>query len=155
MTDPFTPPAGDQPAPPPYGTPPAGAPAYGAPAQGPPYGSPYGAPVGKRNGFGTAALVLGILSLVLCWVPVVGLVIGVLAIVFAVLGRKRAGRREADNGGMAIAGLVTGIIGLILSVIFTSILIFLSDEIRCVQEAQNDPAAQAQCEDRLRERLNN
>src|SRR5438045_1694313 len=74
-------------------------------AQGPPPGPtapqayaqpPYGYAVQPRpkNGFGTAALVLGIIGLVLFWTIVLGVVLGVLALVFGILGHKRANRGE-------------------------------------------------------------
>jgi len=64
-----------------------------------------------------ASLVLGIVAVVLRFVPVIGifiaLVAGVLAIVLAVLGKKK----QPEKKGMAIAGLVLGIIGAALGVI--------------------------------------
>jgi hypothetical protein len=113
--DPFAAPTpGEQPspAPAPYGGPPP--PPYGSPAQ-PPYGAPvHGSPFGSaRNGLGVAALVLGILSLPLTMM----LVPAVLAVIFGVIGRQRARRGEATNGGVALAGLITGTIGLLLGVL--------------------------------------
>lgn len=68
-------------------------------------------PVGGKNGLGTAALILGIASIPFC-----GLVIpGVLAVVFGLVGRARAKRGQANNGGVALAGLITGLVGLALS----------------------------------------
>ena len=54
-----------------------------------------------------ASLILGILSLVLVWVPFVNLACGVLAIILGVLARKK----QPEKKGMAVAGLVMGIIG--------------------------------------------
>jgi hypothetical protein len=68
---------------------------------------------------GIAGLVLGILSAVGGWIPVVNYfawLFGILGIVFSVMGRKKA---AADNQpmGVATAGLVLSIIGLVISVI--------------------------------------
>lgn len=69
------------------------------------------------NGLGTAGLVLGIIGVV-CNLTVylwfVGLIVGVLAIVFGAIGRGRANRGEATNKGAATAGLVMGIISAVL-----------------------------------------
>jgi thiol:disulfide interchange protein len=70
---------------------------------------------GQTSGVAVGALVCGILGLVLCWVPVVGLI---LAIVATVLGGK--GRKTLPEGkkGMALAGFIIGIIGLIIGIIY-------------------------------------
>lgn len=92
------------PAPPPL--PPEAYPTYSG-GQGYEYGG-YGAPpVRRRNGMGTAALVMGI----------AGFLIGpasILAIVFGRIGLNRVARGEATNRGMAQAGFVLGIITLAL-----------------------------------------
>ncbi|MFF0145676.1 hypothetical protein ATK36_1196 [Amycolatopsis sulphurea] len=102
------------------------APQYPQPAQYPgnpdgSYPAPpppgYGQPVTPRNGFGVTALVLGILALVLCWTVWGGIVLGVLALIFGILGIKRANRGEATNKGMSISGVVTGSIGLVIGVL--------------------------------------
>lgn len=67
-----------------------------------------------HNGFGVAALVLGIVSIPAGGI-VVGIVFGILAVVFGVLGQGRVKRGEANNGGVAIAGLITGILGIVIS----------------------------------------
>jgi uncharacterized membrane protein len=72
---------------------------------------------GARNGLGVAALVLGIIALVTCWTVIGGVVLGVLAVVFGAIGRGRANRGEATNGGAAVAGLVTGLLGIVLAVV--------------------------------------
>ncbi|MFF9343528.1 MULTISPECIES: DUF4190 domain-containing protein [unclassified Streptomyces] len=108
--------------PPSYGYPAGGPPAYGYPAPGPgPYGyppahpSPYGPMPGQYNGMGTAGMVLGIIGTCLFWFyGVPSIVLGVLALVFGVLGRKRANRGEASNGGVATAGIVLGIVSTVL-----------------------------------------
>ena len=64
------------------------------------------------------ALVLGILSVILSWIPVAGwiicLIMGVIAIVLGALGRTR----QPDKKGMAVAGMILGIIGVAFSVIW-------------------------------------
>ncbi|MDW6059586.1 DUF4190 domain-containing protein [Streptomyces sp. FXJ1.4098] len=112
-----------------YGQPPYGAqPAYGYPGSGYP-GPPYG-PVAftPDNGNGTAALVLGIVGTVLFFSIVFGVILGVLAIIFGVLGRAKAQRGEADNGGQALAGLVLGVIAVVASVVMIFVYIAEDDD---------------------------
>ena len=160
---PFDPPSGSQPVGQPYGSTPfpgqeqqygnqqSGAQPYGAQ----PYGTPPAGP--KRNGLGVAALVLGVLAVLTCWTVVIGFVLGVLAIIFGVVGRGRAKRGEADNRGIATAGLVLGIVGIVLSVVIGLIAgkalveLFNSPEgqrlTECLSQAQGDQARQQACQD--------
>lgn len=70
-----------------------------------------------RNGFGVTALVLGIVGVVFSWVPVLGGILAILALVFGALGYSRARKGEATNSGMAIAGLILGAIAFVIQVI--------------------------------------
>lgn len=68
------------------------------------------------KGLAVASLVMGILALVNMFLMVPGIIFGVLGIIFAAVSRK-----QGNTGGMAIAGLVMSIIGLVLSGIFLAI----------------------------------
>ena len=107
-----TPPYGQGPSP--YGPGP-GAP-YGPPTQHPGYPYPTGAPgaPAKSTGKATAALVCGILSIVLCWTTLFDALLAIPAIVLGivVLSDKRAPGR-----GLAMAGLICGVIGAILAIV--------------------------------------
>ncbi|HVV30279.1 MAG TPA: DUF4190 domain-containing protein [Mycobacteriales bacterium] len=110
---------GQQPAPPPgpgYGpyVPPPG-------SNGQP-GPSYGPPTPQKNGLGTAAMVLGIVSIPAA-VIYIGLICGILAIVFGIIGLRRVGRGIASNRSQAISGLVLGAIGVILSGILIGVLV--------------------------------
>lgn len=70
----------------------------------------------RRNGLGTTSLVFGILSVLTIPTMVGGALFGTLAVTFGPLGRRRAQRGEATNGGVATAGTVLGAIGLTLAV---------------------------------------
>ncbi|MCX4587740.1 DUF4190 domain-containing protein [Streptomyces sp. NBC_01481] len=77
------------------------------------------------NGMGITAMVLGILSICLfCLYGVVSIVLGVLGLIFGILGRKRAQRGEATNGGMALAGIITGSIGIVLGLVVVGLMIW-------------------------------
>lgn len=65
----------------------------------------------SKNRFATAALVLGIISIIAWFIPLAGYPITILAIVFGVKGRVSAKK------GMATAGMVLGIIFLVITVI--------------------------------------
>ncbi|MCZ9349161.1 DUF4190 domain-containing protein [Streptomyces mutabilis] len=76
-----------------------------------------GAPLPPQNGMGTAAMVLGILACCMfCAYGIVSLVLGILAVVFGVKGRRKAERGEANNHGQAQAGFIMGIIGIVLGI---------------------------------------
>ncbi|MFI8370800.1 DUF4190 domain-containing protein [Streptomyces sp. NPDC085466] len=120
------------PAAPGYGHPAAG-PAYGYPAAGAPttYGyppagpMPYGPLPGQSNGLGTAGMVLGIIGTCLFWLwGVPAIVLGVLALIFGILGRKRVNRGEASNGGAATAGIVLGTVSLVLGTAFLAFIVW-------------------------------
>lgn len=114
-----------------------------------------------RNGMGVAALVLGILAVVLCWSAIGGIVLGVLAIIFAIVGIRRASRGISTNRGMSIAGLVTGIIGLIVGVLFAilvgSVLSVFGNQVQnyqaCVQQANGDQAKIQQCAQQFQQQI--
>ncbi|MEV5078595.1 DUF4190 domain-containing protein [Streptomyces sp. NPDC056159] len=83
-----------------------------------------GMPMPPDNGMGTAAMVLGILSCsMFCFYGIFGVVLGVLAVIFGVKGRRKADRGEASNRGQAQAGLITGIIGIVLGLVVIALLI--------------------------------
>lgn len=123
---------------------------YGSPGYGAvPYGSaPRSEP---RNGLGIAALVLGVIAL-LTGLFVVGAAFGIAAVVLGVLGRARVKRGEANNGGMALAGIVLGILGVLLSILVVIGVTSLfrsapvGDLAACLRNAGDDRAAQQQCE---------
>jgi hypothetical protein len=69
---------------------------------------------GAQNGRGTAALVLGIIAVVLCGG---GLILPILAISFGWIGMKRAQTGLATNGGVAKAGFILGIIAAVISAV--------------------------------------
>lgn len=75
---------------------------------------------GRRNGMGTAALVIGVVALVLAvliiFSPLAGL-LGIIAAVLGFIGIQRVRRGEADNNSHAVAGVVTGLIALAMAII--------------------------------------
>ena len=62
----------------------------------------------KKNGLGTAGFVLAIIALFLGWIPFLGWVMWFLGLLFSFIGVFKAPR------GLAIAGLIISLIGIIL-----------------------------------------
>jgi hypothetical protein len=119
-----------------------------APSGGPPVPSstpPGHAANGSSNGIAVAALVCGIVSVVVGWIPVlfaIGAVLAVLAIIFGIVGLRRA-RSSGRRRGLAITGLVTGSIGVpvaVLGLVFT-IVVF-----RAIDRYENPPASTSSIE---------
>ncbi|WP_181766885.1 DUF4190 domain-containing protein [Streptomyces albidus (ex Kaewkla and Franco 2022)] len=75
-------------------------------------GAPSGPP---RNGFGVAALTLGLIGAVLFWTILGGLLLGLLAVIFGILGFRRGKRGQATNGTLAVVGAVIGGLALVAS----------------------------------------
>jgi hypothetical protein len=81
----------------------------------PPFDEPAGAP--KTAGKAIAALVCGILSLL-----VAGVILGVVAVVLGIVARKEIAANPALGGaGMALAGIITGALGFVLAVILLAV----------------------------------
>jgi heme/copper-type cytochrome/quinol oxidase subunit 2 len=110
-------------------------------------GSYGGSAASGRNGMGTAALVLGIVAILTSWLWFVGPVLAVLAIIFGFMGRGRANRGEATNRSSATAGLVTGIVSLVLTgaLLVVGIAVLQTSTGKCVQNAKGNQAAAQQC----------
>jgi hypothetical protein len=114
-------------------------------------GYPTAAP---RNGMGTAALVLGIIALLSCWTVLGGLLLGALALIFGIIGRRRANRHQATNGGAALAGAILGGLALAVSILILAVagvfLINHKEEFKnyrdCVAHA-NTGSERQQCSD--------
>lgn len=84
---------------------------------------PYPPPPAHTNGKSVAALVLGILSIV---IPYIGLLFGIVAIILSAISLKEIRTRYEQGKGMAIAGLVCGIVGtLIYAVLILLFIIFI------------------------------
>lgn len=77
--------------------------------------------VSRSNGLGTAGFVLALIALFLGWIPFLGWVIWLLGLIFSVCGMFRSPK------GLAIAGLVISLIGIIfLLVVFGALAAFVT-----------------------------
>lgn len=67
--------------------------------------------VNESKGLSIASMVLGIVSVVMLCLYYISIPCAILAIIFAIVGRKKGGK------GMATAGLVLGIIALAIDIV--------------------------------------
>ncbi|CAN5676275.1 hypothetical protein BH24ACT26_BH24ACT26_22570 [soil metagenome] len=71
---------------------------------------------------GVAALVVGVVALVLAllvlFFPIAGF-LGLVAIILGIVGMSRASKGEADNRGQALGGLITGVVAILIAIFFT------------------------------------
>lgn len=156
------------PPPPPYGDGPAYAPQdqayapqeqpYAAPGQpyagpGQPYQpgqhyapgqQPYGQqPRSGASGLAVAALVVGIVSLLIAWVPLVNVAAilgGLVAVVLGALALSRIRRSGQTGKGLAVAGLVLGGLSVVASIIVNVALGAFVEEVGAAVEEQQSAA---------------
>jgi hypothetical protein len=115
-----------------------------------------------KNGLGLTSLVLAIIGLLSVWVPflnIVSIVLGLAAIVIGFVARGRVRRGLANNGGVAIAGIVLGALAIIVSLAFIALWATLwkdaggGDYISCMQKAGRDRVQQQHCADQFRQNV--
>jgi hypothetical protein len=92
---------------------------------------PVAPPAAASNGGGlaVAALVVGIVAIVLSFTVVFGFVLGGLAIVFGAIAVSRAGTPGTGGKGMGVAGLVLGIVAIVFSVLMIVFVINLGNAV--------------------------
>lgn len=146
----------EPPLPPQYGAYPGGYPPPPGGYQPPPLGYPPPGQATPKNGVGTASLVVAIISL---FTVFGGVALGVVAIILGFMGRGRAKRGEATNGGIAMAGIVLGLLSVIVSVAAIGIMVWGFDKVGgtdyvdCITKAGNDQQAVQDCAKEFTERV--
>lgn len=114
------------------------------------YTPPAAAP---KNGLGIAALVVAIIGLLTVFG---GIILGVVAVILGVLGLGRVKRGEADNRGVAIAGIVLGVLGILVSIAVIAVAVWGFNEVGggdlldCVADAGSNQAEIERCNDQFR-----
>lgn len=126
-----------------YGQPGHGGQNYYVPAAGGnnqnPYDQPYVAPhVAPGRGLAIAALVLGIISIVLFFLGLTVL-LALLGLVFAIMALMKARKVPGSRKGLGITGLILSIVGLVLSGIALTFWIVVGG---MAWQIMQDPAAQ-------------
>lgn len=79
--------------------------------------------VRPSNGLGTTGFVLGLVGLLFSFIPVIGLVawpLVILGIIFSAIGISKASKGRATNKGLAIAGLVVSVVGLVICIVWAA-----------------------------------
>ena len=146
-----------------------GGPYQGGPYPGGPYPggyppAPYGdyyPPGPPKNGMGVAALVVAIIALISSVSVIGGILLGIVAVILGFIGRGRVKSGEANNGGVATAGIILGVISIIAGLAFIAIWVGLFKDVGaggyfdCLQRAGQDRAAVQQCSDEFRQSMTN
>ncbi len=115
-------------------------------------------PPRKGSGLAIASMVLGIIALLLSWIPIINTGAAVLALVglgLAIPALLRARRGTHGGMGMAITGLVTGVLGLLLGIaVLAATVFFVQTAGDCLTEFEQT-GDQAQYEQCLQESVEN
>lgn len=87
-----------------------------------PYQPP--APTPPQNGLGTAGFVLGLVGLLFSFIPIVGVVawpLVIVGLILGLLGLAKANRGQANNKGLAIAGIALSAVGLVVCILWAAV----------------------------------
>ena len=113
-------------------------------------------PSGPSNGLGIASLVTAIIALLSV---LGGIVLGVVAVILGFLGWGKAKRGEANNGGIAVAGIVLGFLSIIEAIAVIGLIFWGFDEvggtdyIDCLSRAGSDSQAAQRCAEQFTENM--
>ncbi|MGW2019113.1 DUF4190 domain-containing protein [Streptomyces sp. NPDC001927] len=129
--NPWGPPSSTPPGPPPAGAtlpgmPPYGMPPTGIPGMPPPYQEP-------KNGLGVTALVLGLVGLLFGVFPFtfwLGAILGIMALIFGIIGHGKARRGEATNKGMALSGIILGAVAIVASIAWLLVVVVAVNDVK-------------------------
>ena len=72
---------------------------------------------------GVAALVFGILGIVTCWVPFLGILLGLIGLVLGIMSMIK----KSGNKAFGLIGIVVGGIGMIICVVITILAFVIGD----------------------------
>jgi hypothetical protein len=122
-------------------------------------------PAQRRNGAGTAALVIGVVSLVLAVLvifAVLAIPLGIIAAILGGIGMSRASKGQADNRGHAVSGLITGLLAIVVAfaigISFVGLIARHQSDLRrfgtCMSDSDND-TDRARCFRQLGDELEN
>jgi hypothetical protein len=115
-------------------------------------------PLAPKNGLGIASLVIAIVGLL---TTVGGIVLGIVAVIIGFVARGRVKRGEANNGGVAIAGIVLGFLAVLAAIAWVAIAVICLHEVGftnyvdCMNGAGQNTDQQLQCETEFKDQLQN
>jgi hypothetical protein len=106
------------------------------------------------NGIAIAAMIIGIIALLISWIPILGVLAGVLALVLGFVGRSKARKFPAVGGnGAAITGIVTGILATLISIAVTIALFAFGSTFMGSFESYEECIAQGGTEEECQDQL--
>ena len=73
-------------------------------------------PDAPRNEFGVASLLLGVVALGTCWL-LIGVPLGIAAVVTGDIGRRRVARGQANNPRTALTGIAVGAVAIVAGLV--------------------------------------
>jgi hypothetical protein len=73
----------------------------------------------SKSRVGLVSFIVGIISIVLCGLPIINFVLGIVALILGFVGQKDKNGKIASNKGFGIAGIVLGIISTLLGIFLT------------------------------------
>jgi len=135
--------------------PPPGQPPFGPPPGGyPQYGGQQQPDSRKGSGLAISALVLGIIALLLCWVPIVNNFAAILAVVGLALGIPAlisARRGKRTGSGLAVASVILSVLALVgvlaTQAFYSSVIDDVTDDINnsaSLPPSSSDPTGDAE-----------
>jgi Domain of unknown function (DUF4190) len=75
-----------------------------------------GHPDAPQSQFGVASLILGVAALITCWL-LIGVPLGIAAVLTGDIARRRVARGEANNPRTAMAGIVLGAVAIVAGLV--------------------------------------
>jgi hypothetical protein len=84
----------------------------------PPQPQPGSAGAAPNNTLGLIAMIVGIASIPLACCFGAGTVLGIIAVILGYMGKGKAEKGEATNGGQARAGLICGFVGIGIGILW-------------------------------------
>jgi hypothetical protein len=77
----------------------------------------------EKEGFGIAALILGILSIIFSFTMILSIIMGLIAVIFGIIHIAKKSRK-----GLGVAGIITGVFGIIISIAIIVCIAMLASE---------------------------
>ena len=104
---------------------------------------------------------IAIVALMASFSVVGGVILGIVAVVIGFVARGRVRSGEANNGGIALAGIILGFVAMIAGLAFIAIWVGLFNEvgagnyIDCLQNAGQDQSKVEQCANDFQQTVEN
>jgi hypothetical protein len=109
------------------------------------------------DGVAVAAMIVGILAILVSWIPVLGAIGGIAALVLGLVGRSRIKKRGASGNGMAVTGIATGAVAIAINIAILAFFVIAGgdffDEVSTYVECVEETGDEAECQRRMNEGL--